>query len=87
MIAVKGNLLVKSITVHQKTCLFCFTAERQLEDDANQETTSKKTKADMNNSARDSGCHMPSDSPDNNTEDTDPHFIAVYPLSTEIKAS
>ncbi|XP_059208088.1 SAM domain-containing protein SAMSN-1b [Centropristis striata] len=64
-------------------------SKSQLENEANQEaeTPGVNTKADMNNCPRDSGCHMPSDSPDNSTEDTDLHFISEYPLQAETTAS
>ncbi|XP_051257522.1 SAM domain-containing protein SAMSN-1b isoform X2 [Dicentrarchus labrax] len=64
-------------------------SDSQLENEANQEaeTPSENMRADMNNCPRDSGCHMPSDSPDNSTEDTDLHFISEYPLPAETTAS
>ncbi|XP_039633928.1 SAM domain-containing protein SAMSN-1b isoform X4 [Perca fluviatilis] len=64
-------------------------SNRQLENEANQEaeTLSENTKADMNNCPRDSGCHMPSDSPDNSAEDTDLHFLCEYPLPAQTAAS
>ncbi len=73
----------------QPTRLLCFTADSQLENEANHkaETPSENMKADMNNCPRDSGCHMPSDSPDTSTEDTDLHFISEYPLPAETTAS
>ncbi|XP_044079475.1 SAM domain-containing protein SAMSN-1b [Siniperca chuatsi] len=60
----------------------------QVENEANQEdkTPSENTKADMNNCPRDSGCHMPSDSLANSTEDTDLHCISEYPLPAETTA-
>ncbi|XP_038565413.1 SAM domain-containing protein SAMSN-1b isoform X1 [Micropterus salmoides] len=63
-------------------------SDRQLENEANQEakTPRENTKADMNNCPRDSGCHMPSDSPDNSTEDTDLHCISEYPPPAETSA-
>ncbi|TKS83692.1 SAM domain-containing protein [Collichthys lucidus] len=63
--------------------------DRQLENEANQEaeTPGENMKADTNNCPRDSGCHMPSDSPDNSAEDTHLHFIAEYPLTAETTAS
>ncbi|TDH04598.1 hypothetical protein EPR50_G00134460 [Perca flavescens] len=64
-------------------------SNRQLENEANQEaeTPSENTKADMNNCLRDSGCHMPSDSPDNSAEDTDLHFLSESPLPAQTAAS
>eukprot|EP00064_Thunnus_orientalis_P015497 superscaffoldBa00002879_g15550 len=61
----------------------------QLQNEANQgaETPSENMKADMNNCPRDSGCHMPSDSPDNSGEDTDLHFPSEHPLPAETTAS
>ncbi|KAE8288066.1 SAM domain-containing protein SAMSN-1 [Larimichthys crocea] len=63
--------------------------DRQLENEANQEaeTPGENMKADTNNCPRDSGCHMPSDSPDNSAEDTHLHFISEYPLTAETTAS
>uniref|UniRef100_A0A671W791 Uncharacterized LOC115594348 n=1 Tax=Sparus aurata TaxID=8175 RepID=A0A671W791_SPAAU len=64
-------------------------SDSQLENEANQEaeTPGENLKADMNNCPRDSGCHMPSDSSDNSTDDTDPPFISEYPLPAEMTAS
>ncbi|KAM7398576.1 hypothetical protein PAMA_006467 [Pampus argenteus] len=59
----------------------------QLQNEANQEaeTPSANMEADMNNCPRDSGCHMPSDSPDNSGEDTDLH--SEHPLTAQTAAS
>uniref|UniRef100_UPI0037E9AC93 SAM domain-containing protein SAMSN-1b n=1 Tax=Semicossyphus pulcher TaxID=241346 RepID=UPI0037E9AC93 len=56
---------------------------------ANQEaeTPSENMKAQTSNCPRDSGCHMPSDSPDNSTEDADLHFYLEYPPPAETAAS
>ncbi|TNN62502.1 SAM and SH3 domain-containing protein 3 [Liparis tanakae] len=64
-------------------------SDSQLENKANQgaETPGENMKADKNNCPRDSGCHMPSVSPDNSPEDTDLHFISQYPLPAETAAS
>uniref|UniRef100_A0A8C2ZLL4 SAM domain, SH3 domain and nuclear localisation signals 1b n=1 Tax=Cyclopterus lumpus TaxID=8103 RepID=A0A8C2ZLL4_CYCLU len=51
------------------------------------ETPSENMKAETNNCPRDSGCHMPSVSPDNSPEDTDLHFISQYRLPAETAAS
>ncbi|XP_029303768.1 SAM domain-containing protein SAMSN-1b [Cottoperca gobio] len=61
----------------------------QLENKANQkaESPSKNMKADIKNCPRDSGCHMPSDSPNNSPEEPDLVFISEYPLSAETTAS
>ncbi|KAM6911517.1 SAM domain-containing protein SAMSN-1b [Lycodopsis pacificus] len=60
-------------------------SDSQLENEANQ--GAENVKADTNNCPRDSGCHMPSDSPDNSTEDTDLHFTSEYLLPAETAAS
>ncbi|XP_034746321.1 SAM domain-containing protein SAMSN-1b isoform X3 [Etheostoma cragini] len=60
-------------------------SDHQLENEA--QTPSENTKAGMNNCPRDSGCHMPSDSPDNSAEDTDLHFLSEYPLPAQTTAS
>ncbi|KAM8741126.1 SAM domain-containing protein SAMSN-1b [Acanthopagrus schlegelii] len=64
-------------------------SDSQSENGANQEaeTPGENLKADTNNCPRDSGCHMPSDSSDNSTEDADPPFISEYPLPAEMTAS
>ncbi|XP_054481202.1 SAM domain-containing protein SAMSN-1b [Anoplopoma fimbria] len=64
-------------------------SDSQLENEAGQgaETPGENMKADMNNCPRDSGCHMPSDSPDSSTADTDLHFISEYPMPAETAAS
>ncbi|XP_037605300.1 SAM domain-containing protein SAMSN-1b [Sebastes umbrosus] len=59
--------------------------ESQSENEANREA--ENTKADMNNCPRDSGCHMPSDSPDSCPEDPDLPFISEYPRPAETAAS
>ncbi|KAM7374852.1 hypothetical protein PAMP_007487 [Pampus punctatissimus] len=61
----------------------------QLQNEANQEaeTPSENMEADMNNCPRDSGCHIPSDSPDNSGEDTDLHFPPEHPLTAQTAAS
>nr|XP_046267714.1 SAM domain-containing protein SAMSN-1b [Scatophagus argus] len=60
-------------------------SDSQVDSEANQEakTLGENMKADMNNCPRDSGCHMPSDSSDNSTEDTDLHLVSEYPLPAE----
>ncbi|KAI3373397.1 hypothetical protein L3Q82_022009 [Scortum barcoo] len=64
-------------------------SDSQSENEANHEaeTPSENVKADTNNCPRDSGCHMPSDSPDDSAEDTDLHFISEYPPPAETTAS
>ncbi|KAI4814581.1 hypothetical protein KUCAC02_003770 [Chaenocephalus aceratus] len=49
-----------------------------LADESNQEagTSGENTKEDLNNCPRDSGCHMPSDSTNNITEEPDLEFVS-----------
>ncbi|XP_029925461.1 SAM domain-containing protein SAMSN-1b isoform X2 [Myripristis murdjan] len=63
--------------------------DSHFEDDANQEagTPGENIKADMSNCPRDSGCHMPSDSPDNSNEDTEIHFPSIHTQPAEMQAT
>ena len=81
--------LFNSVTATNQPVSLCFTADSQSENGANQEaeTPGENLKADTNNCPRDSGCHMPSDSSDNSTEDADPPFISERPLPAEMTAS
>ncbi|XP_031727408.1 SAM domain-containing protein SAMSN-1b [Anarrhichthys ocellatus] len=74
---------------HRLRLLAAVHSLQQLRSDSQleNETPGENVKADTNNCPRDSGCHMPSDSPDNSTEDTDLHFISEYLLPAETAAS
>ncbi|KAK5888187.1 hypothetical protein CesoFtcFv8_016711 [Champsocephalus esox] len=60
-----------------------------LADESNQEagTSGENTKEDLNNCPRDSGCHMPSDSTNNITEEPDLEFDSEDPRPAEQAAS
>ncbi|XP_077962612.1 SAM domain-containing protein SAMSN-1b isoform X3 [Gasterosteus aculeatus] len=62
--------------------------DSQSENVSNQgaEASVENMKADRNNCPRDSGCHMPSDSPDISTEDTDLQFVSESPPPAETAA-
>ncbi|XP_075957461.1 SAM domain-containing protein SAMSN-1b [Anarhichas minor] len=74
---------------HRLRLLAAVHSLQQLRSDSQleNETPGENVKADTNNCPRDSGCHMPSDSPANSAEDTDLHFISEYLLPAETAAS
>lgn len=68
--------------------LLYFAADCQLENEADQkaESSAENTKADVSNCPRDSGCPMPSDSPDSITEEADLHFLSDHALPANVTA-
>uniref|UniRef100_A0A3B4GE56 SAM domain, SH3 domain and nuclear localisation signals 1b n=1 Tax=Pundamilia nyererei TaxID=303518 RepID=A0A3B4GE56_9CICH len=60
----------------------------QLENEADQkaESSTENMKADVSNCPRDSGCPMPSDSPDSITEEADLHFLSDHALPANVTA-
>ncbi|XP_069021120.1 SAM domain-containing protein SAMSN-1-like [Embiotoca jacksoni] len=67
--------LLAAVNSLQQLC-----SDSQLENEANREaeTSRENMKADMNNCPRDSGCHMPPDSPDSSSEDTHLPFTSEH---------
>ncbi|XP_078142544.1 SAM domain-containing protein SAMSN-1b [Centroberyx gerrardi] len=63
--------------------------DSHLEAEANQEagTPGENIKAGTNNCPRDSGCHMPCESPDNSGEDTEILFPSICPPPPEMSAT
>ncbi|XP_063343391.1 SAM domain-containing protein SAMSN-1b isoform X1 [Pelmatolapia mariae] len=60
----------------------------QLENEADRkaESSTENMKADVSNCPRDSGCPMPSDSPDSITEEADLHFLSDHALPANVTA-
>lgn len=65
----------------QKSCLLFYAANCHSQNVSNQE--GENMRADMNVCPRDSGCHMPSDSPVDGGEDADLQFDCEHALLTE----
>ncbi|MED6251030.1 hypothetical protein ATANTOWER_019590, partial [Ataeniobius toweri] len=75
------NLVELNVTdpEHRERLLTAVHSLQQLDSEM-----SRDVKRDMNSCPRDSGCLETSDSPENCTEDTDPHFLPEYTAMSDI---